>query len=161
MQIGPVKETITITAGREEYNLSPAVNTVVDQQFVENLPLNGRSFQSLIQLTPGVVVTAASQQATSVSQIQLPPLAPSDFDIRHNFSAAVSYEIPAPSWRKVGHAIRKGWAVDGIVRASSSPPVNVRIAGTSTVLGQYFNQPDVYRASPFGSQPPGSQAAKS
>ena len=34
------------------------VSTVVDRQFAENLPLNGRSFQTLIQLTPGVVLTA-------------------------------------------------------------------------------------------------------
>src|SRR5258708_5263465 len=37
---------------------SAAVSTVVDRQFAENIPLNGRSFQSLIQLTPGVVLTA-------------------------------------------------------------------------------------------------------
>jgi len=30
---------------------------VVDRTFVENLPLNGRSFQTLIMLTPGVVIT--------------------------------------------------------------------------------------------------------
>ena len=30
---------------------------MVDRQFVSNLPLNGRSFQSLITLTPGVVLT--------------------------------------------------------------------------------------------------------
>jgi len=34
-----------------------AVSTVVDRQFAENLPLIGRSFQSLIELTPGVVLT--------------------------------------------------------------------------------------------------------
>ena len=39
---------------------SPAVGTTVDRQFVGNLPLNGRSFQSLITLTPGVVVTTAT-----------------------------------------------------------------------------------------------------
>jgi len=33
------------------------VSTVIDRNFAENLPMNGRSFQSLIQLTPGVVVT--------------------------------------------------------------------------------------------------------
>ena len=39
---------------------SSAVGTTVDREFVENLPLNGRSFQSLITLTPGVVLTKAS-----------------------------------------------------------------------------------------------------
>ena len=33
------------------------VSTVVDHTFVDNLPLNGRSFQTLIMLAPGVVVT--------------------------------------------------------------------------------------------------------
>jgi hypothetical protein len=36
------------------------VSTVVDRQFAEELPLNGRSFQTLIMLTPGVVVTATT-----------------------------------------------------------------------------------------------------
>ena len=39
---------------------SSTVSTVVNRQFVENLPLNGRSFQSLIALTPGVVLTKAT-----------------------------------------------------------------------------------------------------
>ena len=32
-----------------------SVSTVVDHTYVENMPLNGRSFQDLILLTPGVV----------------------------------------------------------------------------------------------------------
>ena len=39
---------------------SGTVSTVIDHTFVENLPLNGRSFQTLIMLTPGVVVTATA-----------------------------------------------------------------------------------------------------
>ena len=39
---------------------SGTVNTVVDRALVENLPLNGRSFQTLIALTPGVVVTVTA-----------------------------------------------------------------------------------------------------
>src|SRR5262249_30640126 len=35
-----------------------AVSTVVDRALVENLPLNGRSFQSLITLAPGGGLTA-------------------------------------------------------------------------------------------------------
>src|SRR5262249_8274827 len=37
-----------------------AVSTVVDRQFVENMPLNGRSFQSLIGLGAGVVMTTST-----------------------------------------------------------------------------------------------------
>src|SRR6185437_3861011 len=58
LSIGSVSESITVEA--QANDLSTSVNTVVDRQFVENLPLNGRSFQSLIQLTPGVVVTPTS-----------------------------------------------------------------------------------------------------
>ena len=58
LQLGPRNESITVTASEiEEHSLSPAVGTIVDQQFVENMPLNGRSFQSLLGLTPGYVVT--------------------------------------------------------------------------------------------------------
>ncbi len=39
---------------------SPEVSTVINQQFVENQPLNGRSFQTLVELSPGVVITPSS-----------------------------------------------------------------------------------------------------
>lgn len=55
LSIGSVSESITVEAKAND--ISTSVSTVVDRQFVENLPLNGRSFQSLMQLTPGVVVT--------------------------------------------------------------------------------------------------------
>jgi hypothetical protein len=59
MRIGSVSESVTVEAGAPLIDTeSSAVSTVVDRQFAENLPLNGRSFQSLIQLTPGVVLTA-------------------------------------------------------------------------------------------------------
>jgi len=38
----------------------PELRTVVDRQFVNNLLLNGRSFQSLIGLTPGTVLTKSN-----------------------------------------------------------------------------------------------------
>src|SRR5574341_621426 len=60
MKVGDVKETVNITGEAPLINESPAVGTVVDRQFVGNLPLNGRSFQSLITLSPGVVLTKAS-----------------------------------------------------------------------------------------------------
>ncbi len=60
LKAGSVSETVQVTNDASLIDESPAVGTVVDRQFVENLPLNGRSFQALIALTPGVVQTKAS-----------------------------------------------------------------------------------------------------
>lgn len=58
LPVGAVMEVVTIQGGAPPINTeSAAVSTVVDRQFAENLPMNGRSFQTLIQLTPGVVST--------------------------------------------------------------------------------------------------------
>ncbi len=63
VQIGSVSESITVEGGAPLINTeSAAVSTIVDRQFAENLPMNGRSFQTLIQLTPGTVVTASNGQ---------------------------------------------------------------------------------------------------
>jgi Carboxypeptidase regulatory-like domain len=58
MTLGSGSESITVEAGAPAVNTeSAAVSTVIDRTFVDNLPLNGRSFQTLIMLTPGVVIT--------------------------------------------------------------------------------------------------------
>jgi hypothetical protein len=55
LQVGSVSESVTVVADAADVRMSPAVTTVVDPKLVSELPLNGRSFQGLIQLTPGVV----------------------------------------------------------------------------------------------------------
>src|SRR5262249_26440148 len=56
MKVGSASQSITVETGAPLVNTeSAAVSTVVDRTFVENIPLNGRSFQTLITLTPGVV----------------------------------------------------------------------------------------------------------
>jgi hypothetical protein len=61
MAVGSVSESITVNGGPPLINTeSPTVSTIIDRQFADNLPLNGRSFQSLIELTPGVVLTASN-----------------------------------------------------------------------------------------------------
>ena len=61
LTVGSVSESITVEGGGSVVNTeSAAVSTVVDRQFAENLPMNGRSFQTLIELTPGVVLTTSS-----------------------------------------------------------------------------------------------------
>jgi len=61
MTVGEVSESVTAAAGVLWVDTASAtVSTVVDRTFVEDIPLNGRSFQTLIMLTPGVVVTATA-----------------------------------------------------------------------------------------------------
>lgn len=55
MQLGQASQTVQVDASTEILNTTDsAVSTLIDRQFVENLPLNGRSFQTLLYLSPGV-----------------------------------------------------------------------------------------------------------
>ena len=61
MTLGEVSESVTAEAGAPLLSTDSAtVSTIVDRTFVEDLPLNGRSLQTLILLTPGTVVTATA-----------------------------------------------------------------------------------------------------
>jgi hypothetical protein len=58
LPLGSSSQTVTVQAGAPLVNTeSAAVSTLIDRTFVDDLPLNGRSFQTLIMLTPGVVVS--------------------------------------------------------------------------------------------------------
>jgi hypothetical protein len=63
LPVGAAYEVLTVEGGAPLVNTENAtVSTVIDRQFAENLPMNGRSFQTLIELTPGVVVTATNYE---------------------------------------------------------------------------------------------------
>src|SRR6266536_272061 len=57
LKAGDVNATVTVDSNAEAIRTDGSVGTVVDRQFVANMPLNGRSLQSLISLTPGVTFT--------------------------------------------------------------------------------------------------------
>jgi hypothetical protein len=62
LSVGSKSEIVTVRGSSPLLNTEDAsVSTVVDHEFVENMPLNGRSFSSLIDLTPGVVLTPSNQ----------------------------------------------------------------------------------------------------
>ena len=64
LQVGSVAESVTVEASAQQVNTTDAtVSTVVDRHFAENLPMNGRSFQTLIELTPGVVLTTSGPES--------------------------------------------------------------------------------------------------
>jgi hypothetical protein len=56
LEVGAVSETVNVSANNSSMQTDdPAVSMTVTREFVENMPLNGRSFQDLIQLAPGTV----------------------------------------------------------------------------------------------------------
>ncbi len=61
LPVGAAQEIVTVEGGAPLVNMQDGtVSTVVDHRFVENMPLNGRTFQTLIMLTPGVTITPTS-----------------------------------------------------------------------------------------------------
>ncbi len=86
LQLGSVSESITVVADSAKVSAeSVAVSTLVDRGFVENLPLNGRSFQTLIQLTPGVTLTPANG------------LSPGQFSVNGQRSSANNFMVDGVS----------------------------------------------------------------
>ena len=66
----------------------------------------------------------------------------SDFDVRHAFSAAITYEIPFP-FKGMGGAIFGNWALDTIIRAQSPTPVDLVARSFFTLSGSFINiRPD-------------------
>lgn len=68
LQVGSITQTVNIDAS----GLVPATNgatvsTVVNRKFVANIPLNGRSFQDLISMTPGVITQTPQAFGASYS----------------------------------------------------------------------------------------------
>lgn len=89
----------------------------------------------------------------------------SDFDMRHSFSAAVTYIIPTAQNNGFTKNLTSGWALDSLFRANSATPVNVT-TGIVPVFGLWWNsdaanqRPNVVPGQPlylYGSQYPGGK----
>lgn len=62
LQVGEAQQTVTVEGSRALINQSDgSVGATIDRTLVENIPLNGRSLQSLWTLVPGVTQVAVGQ----------------------------------------------------------------------------------------------------
>lgn len=74
---------------------------------------------------------------------------PSDFDVRHTFTSALTYNIPTPELGTVGKSILGNWGVDGLFGARSATPLNVTMIMSTTTYGLYFFRPNVVSGVPL------------
>jgi hypothetical protein len=71
MKVGAVTETVNVDASGLTMNETDAsVSTVVDRKFISAIPLNGRSLQDLLSVTPGIVTQNPQAATQSGSQTQ-------------------------------------------------------------------------------------------
>ncbi|MGB9067650.1 MAG: TonB-dependent receptor [Candidatus Acidiferrales bacterium] len=64
MALGSSSESVTVEGGAPLISTeSGSVSTVIDSNLIETLPLNGRSFNTLLQLTPGVVIAPSNSSS--------------------------------------------------------------------------------------------------
>jgi hypothetical protein len=89
----------------------------------------------------------------------------SDFDIRHAFSAGMTYQIALARANSLERAALNGWSIQNVIQARSAVPVDVYdgIFTDSRELNgaRTFIRPDVVRGIPlylYGAQYPGGKA---
>jgi hypothetical protein len=85
------------------------------------------------RLKQGLQVLASYTWAHSIDDLSdslnifgwQPQRADSDFDVRHNVAAAITYDVPAPPGSGVLKTMFGNWAIDATIRADSSTPFTV------------------------------------
>ena len=127
-----------------------------------------KGFQALASYTLAQSSDTASNDVQATASLLLVPTdrdrGPSDFDIRHNLTGAISYNIPTPfKDNNVAKAIFGGWSTDGIFRYRSAPPVNVVVRNLNFTAngGASSSRPNIVAGQPFylfGSQYAGGKA---
>jgi hypothetical protein len=73
---------------------------------------------------------------------------PSDFDVRHSFTSAVTYNVPTPEAGTIGDAVLRNWSVDTIFRVRTATPVNV-ITGAAIFGVSDVSRPDLVLGVPL------------
>jgi hypothetical protein len=115
MQVGDAGQTVTVYGSGLQINTTDgSVSTVVDRQFVENIPLNGRSFQDLISMTPGVVTASPQTSGTS-------PGSGGDFSINGQRTESNYYTVDGVAANaSAGPSTYSGYGAAGVTAASSA-----------------------------------------
>lgn len=146
LAVGSVAESITVEATSPLLNTeSAAISTVIDRKYVENMPLNGRSFQDLILLTPGVV-TNSPQESSSVGDS-------GEFSVNGQRTESNYYTVDGVSANTGAVAADTGPGLSGAVTAATALGTTQSLASVES-LQEFRVQSSTYSAE-YGRSPGG------
>jgi hypothetical protein len=106
-----------------------------------------RGFQALASYTWSHSIDVASNDSSA----NLPSLAgyepeldrgPSDFDVRHSFSAAITYDIPGLVKNGFGKTLLRNWTIESIVSARTAAPLEI-FSSRDSNFGPFNLRPDL------------------
>ena len=140
LKVGDVKAAIDVRSDETLINTSPGVSTTVDRTFVSNLPLNGRSVQSLITLTPGVVLVPSVTNATGQFSVNGQRSSANAFivdGVSANF-ATDTFSIPGPQTSGNLPGLTAFGTTQSLVSVDALQEFKVE---TSTYSAEYGRQP--------------------
>ena len=101
--------------------MAAAVGTVVDQTYIKNMPLNGRSFQDLILLAPGVVTQTTQLNSTTVGVGKTGEFSVNGQRTESNYYTVDGVSANTSIGGTTGGCLALGWsAASGSVAASTA-----------------------------------------
>ncbi|MBN8731407.1 MAG: TonB-dependent receptor [Acidobacteria bacterium] len=140
MQVAARGESVEVMAESPLVREAPSVATSVDRRFIENQPLNGRSFQSLIQLAPGVVITPANLVSQGQFSVNGQRPGANHFSVD---GVSANFGLPAATspYEGAGGSVPSFSAQGGTSSLASVDAVQEFTIQTSTYAPEYGRQP--------------------
>lgn len=128
---------VTVEATGE--GAAPLGSTVVNERFVADLPLNGRSFQNLIAMTPGVVQTPANEtswgQLSLIGQRNISTYYTVD-GVSANFGVPISYDGSTPASDGVLPSLSALGSTNGLVAVDALRELKVETTAYEAEYGR-------------------------
>lgn len=133
-------DAVLVTGDAPLVREAPSVATAVDRRFIENQPLNGRSFQSLIHLAPGVVITPSSVVSQGQFSVNGQRPGANYFSVD---GVSANFGLPAATspYEGAGGGVPSFSAQGGTSSLASVDAVQEFTIQTSTYAPEYGRQP--------------------
>lgn len=140
LQLASRTEGVSVSADSALVRETPAVSTTVERRFIENQPLNGRNFQTLINLSPGVVITASSLPENGQFSVNGQRTGSNYFTV-DGVSANFGLPLATSPYEGSGGGLPSWSASGGSSALASVDAVQEFTVQTSTYAPEYGRQP--------------------